>query len=120
MEVIVPHILISSRFIVLPRRDSLTLIDVLEGKSDFFGNILNVMSIQWRQVIEILEMLIGNNEDMPFIVGPPPRGDKSCYRAILIHQILLAVLQVITAMKKDTKGTDIVVRCMVKQETPPW
>jgi hypothetical protein len=76
-----------------------TAVNVFESNGDGLSKVLNTMSIFSRQIIEIFVVLIGKNEDVPFIVGPPPcchqRGDP----AILIHQILRAVDQVIATIK---------------------
>jgi len=83
MQVIVPHILIACWFIVLPCRDAVAVVDLFEGQSNCLREILDAMSTRLREVIEILEMFIGDNQDMPFVVRPPHWSDKSRHQGIL-------------------------------------
>jgi hypothetical protein len=64
-------------------------------------------------------MRIRDNEYVSLVVRPPARGNKSRYKIILIHQILLAVNAIVATSKKDTKGTAIIVGFVTKQRTPP-
>ncbi len=45
MQMIVPDVLISRRFVVLSRRDAVAVIGMLEGERNGLGDILNAVSI---------------------------------------------------------------------------
>jgi len=116
---IVPDILIASGFIVLACGDAVAVIHLFEGQGNGLREILDPMSMGSREIVEILKVFIGDNQDMPFIVWPPQRSNKSRHQGILSDHIILMGERVVVALKKPTERTDIPRRCVMKHPLPP-
>ncbi len=84
-----PHVLIASWFIMLPCRNPFTSICTSHSKCCKLRSAVNLSSVIRRQLIDVLEMLIGHHKNMSFIVWPPLARYKCCYLFILIDNIPL-------------------------------
>lgn len=66
MDVKVPHILTTRRFIMLPGRHPMTALDLLKGESDPLGDVLDTMGISLWEIVarnRILPPHVPSSED---------------------------------------------------------
>ena len=82
-----PDILASSRLIVLAGGYSLTGVGCLHGQSNSPTHFVNFSSkLKW-QIVDVLEVLIGNDNNMALIVRPLVRADEGSNCRIPINSI---------------------------------
>lgn len=93
-------------------------VDLFEGEFNGLREILDAMSIRSREIVEILKVFIGDNQDVPFVVGPPAWSDKSRYQGILRDHIILTIERGVVALKKRAERTDVAIGCVMKQRLP--
>jgi len=84
---IMPYTLSVSRLIALKQHDSVTSIGVFHSQRDGFCGFLDPCRNPNRQIIEVLKMRIGYNEDVPSILRPLTQCNESCNAIVLIHDI---------------------------------
>ena len=86
---IVPGPLSARRFITLDEHNPITGIDILHHKSHSLGGSLNLCRNRYWQIIDVLEMLIGHDENMANIVRPLLYADEGSDLVILENEIRL-------------------------------
>lgn len=118
MQVVVPHVLISCRFVVLARRYAIATINLFHNKCETTSGIVNLRSHFQRQVEDILEVLIGNDKDVPLIVRPLMRTNECRYNSIAINPVTFnrENVFVFDAAQKQAKGTDVTARSMAEHK----
>lgn len=84
---IMPHVLIACRFIVLARRYAIAIINLLHNKRETTSGIVNVRSHFQRQVENVLEVLIGNDNNVSLIVRPLMQTDECRYDGIVVNLV---------------------------------
>ena len=89
MEMVVPNFLIASGFVVLARRCAFRTVDLLEGKRYLPRQFVDVDGNIWRQIVNVLDMAIGHDDDVTGIVGPPVQTDKSGDMFVMIDHVVL-------------------------------
>ena len=118
MQMVMPHILISRRFVMLAGRYAGATIDLLHDNRKATSDIVNGGRHIQRQVENILEVSIGNDKDVPPIVGPLMRTYKSCYNGIAVNFVALnrKDVFVFNAARKQAEGADVTVWSMVEHK----
>jgi len=89
MQVVMPDILVACRLIMLAGGYAIAGISRLHCQSNLFGNAMDVFCVVNWQIVDILEVLIGNDDYVPVIVRPLMRTDKGCNSVIAIDNIAL-------------------------------
>ena len=65
-------------------------------------------------------MIIGNNDDVPWVVWLPAWRNKRCDKRVVVNDILLAANFVLSALNKQAKGTGIVFWFMIEHRRRPF
>jgi hypothetical protein len=61
------------------------------------------VAVLQRQVVEMLEVLIGNDNDMAQVIGPPSCRDECADTAVMDDNVLLIAYRVRAAASQGTK-----------------
>lgn len=64
MQVKVPNVLVAGRLVVLPRRNTVAPVGCFQGDGYLLGKIENMAADLFGHVIEIFDMLVGNDNDV--------------------------------------------------------
>src|SRR5260221_11289733 len=75
---IMPHILHTIPSIMLARGCAIASVDLHQGNSHLPGCFMQPASQLLRNIVDILNMLVGHHNDMAHIIGPPARCNKGC------------------------------------------
>ena len=89
MHMIMPYILISSRLIVLASGYAVARINRFQRQGHPSSNSVNVNGIVDGQVVDILKMLIGHNDDVTMIVRPLMRTNKGGDDRVVVDNVAL-------------------------------
>lgn len=84
---IMPGPLFARRFIALDEHNPITGIDIFHRKSYGLGSSLNLCRNRNWQIIDVLKMLIGYDENMTDIVRPLSYADEGSDLVILVNKI---------------------------------
>ena len=97
---IMPGPLFSSRLIALEKHNPITRIDIFHRKRNCFSSLLNLYRYRDRQIIDVLKMLIGYDENMSNIVWPLSYSDEGSDLVILVNEIglLYRVMLILNAL----------------------
>ncbi len=87
MNMIMPYILIPRRFVMLPGGDAITRIGCFQGESDPLNDPLDIHCVMDRQVEDVFEMLIGDNDHIARIIWPLMGGDEGRDPFVMIDHI---------------------------------
>lgn len=77
VNMIMPDILIACRFIVLPCRNSITVVNVFHGKRNCPRHFVDIRHIFDRQVKYIFKMTIGDNQQVYGVLSPSAKRKES-------------------------------------------
>jgi hypothetical protein len=81
VHMIVPHVLIAGRFVVLAGGYPVAAIRRFQRQGDHPGDAVNVAGIGHRQVIDVFEMLVGDDDDVAVVVRPLGEPIKAVTRS---------------------------------------
>lgn len=82
-----PHVLITCRFVVLARRYAVATVNLLHSNRETTSDIVNLRSYFQRQVKNVLEVLIRDDNNVPSIVRALMRTDECRYDGIAVNLV---------------------------------
>ncbi len=102
VQVIVPDILIPGRFVVLPGRDAVTMVNGFQREGHSFRHPVDSVRDPKGQFVDILVVIPGDDEHMAGIVGPPVSADEGKNQSICVDDFVetLCVLPVRDATER--------------------
>ncbi len=109
-----PQVLVSRGFIMLSRRNSITQILHFHGNSHLLNSAVHLREYSVRYLVNVLEVIIGNDYNVTGIFRPPLRRYKSSYQVISINNIILIGVIILSALSYVTKWTLVVARLVVE------
>jgi hypothetical protein len=80
---------------------------VLERDGHLAGNIVDGVAILRREIVEVLEVLIRDDDDVAQVVGPPERRDECGDTTVLEDDVLLVAQGIRAAESKGAKGAQV-------------
>ena len=92
----------------------------LHCQSNLFGNAMDVFCVVNWQIVDILEVLIGNDDYVPVIVRPLMRTDKGCNSVIAIDNIALNRMDILvfSALNEQAKWARVSFGSVVVHPSP--
>ena len=87
VKVIVPHVLVAGWLVVLARRDTIAGVDGFHSKGERLRHLMNTRAQGKRQIVQVLEVLVRDDEDVPKVVGVLMCTDESGHRFVLADDV---------------------------------
>ncbi len=84
---VMESVLVTGRFIVLENSCTITFSNFLEGKSYLLSGIENSMSIFGGQIIDILKMIIGDNNDVGWVIADEEGADVGRHEIVFVNNV---------------------------------
>ena len=106
MQVIVPDILIPGRFIVLPGRNAVTMVNGFQREGHAFSHAMNSVGDPKGQFVDILVVIPGDDEHMTGIVRPPVPADEGKNQSIFVDDFI-ETLSVLSARDVTKRASPV-------------
>lgn len=121
MHMVMPDILISRRFVVLPSRNAVAAVSCLHRESNRPHTLVNCGCSVKGEVVDVFKVLIRDDEHMAWSVRPLMRRDEGAYLIVLPYDVTRPSenMLVLNLGSDQAEGTEIAVRGVVIQGVLP-
>lgn len=117
VDVVVPDVLITGRFIMLAGGDAVTGVDSFHGQRQTFGGALNLLGVTDGEIKNVFVMLVGDDDRVTRIIRPLVRTDEGGYSVIVMDNITLIGIGMVIfyALQQQTERADVVFGGVIMQ-----
>lgn len=103
MNMEVPHVLMPSRLIVLPRRSAFAIVSASDCDRELPGRLVDLGNFIVRNRIYVFEMLLWDHESVSMIIDPHFWGYESHRRIVFVDYVILRIIFVFSSVNKFAK-----------------
>ena len=108
MNMEMPNILITGRFVVLSRRNAFAVVAASYCNGNLLDSLVDFSKLIVWDGVKTFKMLVGDDKNMAGIVDPRFRGNEGSRKLILVNNVLLLVVVGFIAGQKIAKRADII------------
>jgi hypothetical protein len=120
VDVEVPRVLATGGLVVLTGRDAVAAVRFPHGDGDLANGVVHGVAVLGGQVVDVLVVRVGDDDDVAAVVRPPPGSDERGRQFGAEHDVVLAVDLGLPACEQEAERALVPVRRVAgRHRNPP-